>query len=386
MRHRNDLVFPMEEYRCRLDDLRGRMAHRGLDAIITTTPENVCYLTGFESQGHFAFQALVVPLEGEPVSVTRVLEDRGIEVMTWVEQRRPFQDSEDPMEKLCETLGEFGLHDRRVGCERSSWLFTAPLQERLCELCPRATFLDCSGIIEEGRLVKSEHEIDLMRRAARAAESAIRAGMEAVGPGVSENDVAAEMHYAMIKAGSEWPGLSPFVASGDRCSIGHATWAGRIMGPGDSVFLEAGGCLKRYHAALMRTGFIGEPGRRFRQGERAVQQAMEATIEAVRPGITAGEADHVNRSLLGEVLPSIGGQQLARSAYSIGIAFSPDWGEGILSFRPGDPTPLQPNMTFHLIPWIQMPGEGAIGFTETIRVTEDGCEVLTELERGFFVK
>jgi len=49
MRQRDDLAFPMVEYKRRVRELRQRMADRGLDAIITTTPENICYLTGFES-------------------------------------------------------------------------------------------------------------------------------------------------------------------------------------------------------------------------------------------------------------------------------------------------------------------------------------------------
>ena len=82
----------------------------------------------------------------------------------------------------------------------------------------------------------------------------------------------------------------------------------------------------------------------------------------------------------------VGGTQLTRSAYSIGIAFPPDWGEGhIMSIRHEDPRVLEPNMTFHNIPWVQIPGVGGIGFSETIRVTEDGCEVLTGMDRRLFM-
>jgi Xaa-Pro dipeptidase len=241
MRQRNDLVFPMAEYERRLTALRQRMDERGLEVVLTTTPENICYLTGFESPGHYYFNALIVPLEGEPVAVPRRLEDSGYEALTWVKLRRPYNDTQDPMEVVRKALEEFGLHYRRIGYEKNCWFFTAAQQDRLFAACSQATFVDCSGIVEAGRLIKSTEEIELMRKAARTAEAGMQAGIEAVAAGVTEHDIAAEIHYAMIKAGSEWPSIQPFIASGERGAIGHATWTDRVVQPQDSVFLEVGG-------------------------------------------------------------------------------------------------------------------------------------------------
>jgi Xaa-Pro dipeptidase len=195
--------------------------------------------------------------------------------------------------------------------------------------------------------------------------------------------VAAAMNYAMIKAGSEWPSIAPFVASGYRGAIGHATWAGRTIEEGDIIMLEIGGCLKRYHAALMRTGFVGKPNAELRRAEKTVKEAAEAMFATIKAGITAHEADAAGRA----IITQYGGQQASRSAYSIGIALPPDWGEGnILSMQPNEMRLLQPNMTFHMLPWIQVPGKGGVSFSETIRVTEDGCELLTNFNRALFVK
>lgn len=385
MRQRNDLVFPIEEFERRLTELRQRMAERHFEVIMTTTPENICYLTGFESPGHYYFQTLIVPLEEEPVMVCRRLEDSGVQALTWVEHRHPYEDAEDPMQKVRQTLEEFNLHQKRIGYEKDCWFFTASQQERLFTQCPQAEFVDCSGIVEAGRVIKSEYEIELMKKAARAAEAGMRAGIDAVRAGVTENDVAAEIHYAMIKAGSEWPAISPFVASGYRGAIGHATWAGRTIEPGDCVMLEIGGCLKRYHAALMRSGFVGEPNPVVREAEKLVHTAFEAVVEAIKPGVTAAEVDAVGRRLIAG--SAFGGRQGSRTAYSIGIGLPPDWGEGhILSIQPDETRLLQPNMTFHLLPWVQIPEVGGISFSETIRVTENGCEMLTNFERQLFVK
>ncbi len=383
MRQRDDLVFPMAEFERRLAELRGRMAARAVDALVVTTPENICYLTGFESPGHFRFNALVVPLEGEPFMTPRLLEDSGVEALTWVEIRHPYTDIEDPIAKLYTTLHTYGLHDKRIGIERGCWFFTALQQDQFAALASDATLIDCTMMVEAGRLIKSEAEIALMRRAAEITDLAMQAGVEATRVGVTENDIAIAMHTAMIAAGGEWPAISPFVASGYRGAIGHATWAGRTIEANDVVMIEAGGCLRRYHAASMRTLFIGEPSKAARTAEKVVQEAFDAMMRVIRPGVPAAEADATAR----KIIAAAGSTQASRSAYSIGIALSPDWGEGhIFSMQPNEPRPLQENMTFHLLPWVQVPGEGGISISETIRVTAGGCERLTHLDRHIFVR
>lgn len=86
MRKRDDMTFPFEEYEQRLDALRQRMAYRRLDAVIITDPENLMYLTDYQTTGYSFFQCLVVPLEGEPFMITRAMEESNIHARTWVEK------------------------------------------------------------------------------------------------------------------------------------------------------------------------------------------------------------------------------------------------------------------------------------------------------------
>ena len=76
-----------------------------------------------------------------------------------------------------------------------------------------------------------------------------------------------------------------------------------------------------------------------------------------------------------------------RLGYSIGVNYPPDWGEGqILSLRKGEPRLLEPGMTFHMVPLCLVYREFGIGFSETVRVTEDGCERFSTLPREIVVK
>lgn len=385
MRERDDLVFPMSEFRRRLDGLRAAMREQGLEAVVLTTPENLFYMTGYQTPGYYYFQALVVPLEDEPFMVTRLLEESNVETRTWIERRRAYADTVSPIATLALAIQDFGLGQATIGYERHSYFFRATEQEQLVAECPDAVFVDCSGTVEQLRLIKSPAEIALMRKAALSTEAGMRAGIEATAAGATENDVAAEIHAAMIRAGSEYPAISPFVASGWRCAVGHATWEGRTIERGDCVFLEVGGCHRRYHTAMMRTLFVGDPPAEVAEAEALILEAMDEAIRSIRPGVTAGVVDEACRAILRRY--SYGGTQATRSGYSIGVAFAPDWGEGhILSIQPGEDRQLEENMTFHLIPWLQVPGLAGIGLSETVRVTEDGCESLFTLDRDVIVK
>lgn len=355
--------------------------------MLVTTPENITYLTGFESPGHYWFQGLIVTASGEMIAVSRLLETSGVEAYSCLEASSSlaYRDSEDPMQKVADTLAELGLAGQRLGYERDCWFFTAAQQAQLFALLPQTTFVDASGTVEEGRLIKSELEVEMIRAAARTTEAGMRAGVEAVAEGVNEDEVAAQLVAALIRAGSEWPSIVPFIASGERGAIGHATWMHRTVRQGDSVFLEVGGCKRRYHAALMRTCYVGEPDTVVRDAFEVVLEAFDTAASAIRPGVTAGEIDKVARTFIAGT--GFAGEQASRVAYSIGIAVPPDWGEGqILSMKPGVERVLEPNMTFHLLPWVQIPGRGGVGCTETIRVTETGVERLTDFPRELFLR
>lgn len=386
MLERNDLVFSHAEYSRRLEAVRKRIADAKLDALLVTGPENITYLTGYQTTGYYYLQALVVPVDREPVMVTRLLEASNIGARTWVEHSRPFKDTQDPIDVLAVAIKELGLGQARIGYDASCYFLRATEQERLRRALSDAKLKRARGLVEAERLIKSDEEIAIMRRAARATEAGMAAAIDTVGVGVSENEVAAELHRAMFRAGGEYPACPPFVASGPRCAIGHATWEGRTIGNNETVFIEIGGCVQRYHTAMMRTVFVGEPRDIAYEAEEFVLRALKSQMSAMKTGAIAQEVDAVGREILKS--NGFGATQITRSGYSIGIAYSPDWGEGsIFSIQEDNPRPLQKNMVFHLIPWIQIPDSASlVGISETVVVTDHGAEPLTQFERKLFIR
>ncbi|MEG3616696.1 MULTISPECIES: ectoine hydrolase [Isoptericola] len=386
MKQRDDMTFPFEEYERRLDDLRRRMADRLLDAVVITDPENLMYLTDYQTTGYSFFQALVVPLTEEPFMITRSMEESNVYARTWVELTRPYPDTGDAIQSLVQSLREFGLHTKDIGYERNSYYFPAYHQDYIHTSLTEGRLLDCFGIVEEGRVTKSPAEIEIMRRAARATEVGMQAGLEACAPGVTENDIAAEISAAMFRAGGEFPAVMPYVTSGPRSMIGHATWEGRVVQPGEHVFLEVGGCFRRYHTAMMRTAVLDDLSPSMAAAQHRMKTALAEVKKAIRPGITVSDADNIVRSIITD--NHVGARLITRSGYSIGIAFPPSWDEGyIASLNQGNPTILREGMTFHIIPWMWgVDGDKTVGISDTVHVTARGCESFFTLDEDFTVK
>ncbi|WP_221585825.1 ectoine hydrolase [Microbacterium sp. G2-8] len=385
MRRRDDMTFPPEEYERRIDELRQRMQQRLLDAVVITDPENLMYLTDYQTTGYSFFQALVVPLESEPFMITRQMEESNVIERTWVEITRPYPDTGDAIQQLVTTLKEFRLDTKSVGYERNSYFFPAYQQDRIHTSFRSGHLVDCFGIVEQGRVRKSAYEIDVMRRAARATEAGMRAGLAAIAPGATENDVAAEIARGMFTAGGEYPAVMPYVTSGPRTMIGHATWEGRELQSGDAVFLEVGGCYRRYHTAMMRTALLYDMTPAMAHAQERMKTALRELRAALRPGLTVSDADSIVRTIISD--NSVGAELVTRAGYSIGIAFPPSWDEGyILSLMPGGYTVLEEGMTFHVIPWMWgVEGTRTVGISDTIRITDSGCESFFELDEDFTV-
>ena len=251
--------FTLEEYQGRLDALRRRMEERGIDVLLVNSPENLYYLSGYQTPGYYWYQTLIVTMDREPVFITRLNEESNIEPQSWVEDSRPYEDHEDWIAHTRDVLMDLGKADVRIGVQYDSFFLTSRDEKGLTAALSSATFVDGSGLVEEGRMVKSAQEIEYIRQAAKTAEAGLRAGIEACQVGVTENDVAAEIHRAQIKAGSEYTGLPIFIRTGERDSMTHSTWYRNVLQPGDSVTIEMPGCINRYHAATYRQIFLGDP-------------------------------------------------------------------------------------------------------------------------------
>jgi len=225
-----------------------------------------------------------------------------------------------------------------------------------------------------------------MKKAALATEAGMAAGIEACRAGATENEIGAAISAGMFRAGGEPPAVMPYVTSGPRTMIGHATWEGRVVQNNEHVFLEVGGCYRRYHTAMMRTVILGDFTDSMHIAQDTMKRALDAVHHMIQPGMTVSDVDNLVRNIISD--NPVGARLITRSGYSIGIAFPPSWDEGyIVSLKQGESTVLKEGMTFHILPWMWgIDGDKTCGISDTIHITDQGCESFFTMDRDFTVK
>lgn len=374
----SEAVFPKAEFERRMAAAREAAAARGIDVLVVTGPENIFYLTGQQTPGYYTFQAFLLPVESEPLFLLRQLERLNCLANSFIERAETYQDNQMPSEALVGLLSNLGWLSRRIAIEKRGWFLPITFYDQLRDRIERIE--DGSGVVEALRMVKSPAEIEAIERAASYADAGIAAGLAQVSDGHSENHVVAAVMQAAIGSGSEYMGMEPLVSSGPRGGIPHATWRRRIMQAGDGAFLEMAGCHNRYHAALMRSAWLGAPPPEARRMMDACLEGLDAALAALKPGATC-EAVH---NACQTVIDRCGYTEnyRKRTGYSIGTSFAPDWGEGnVLSLFTGVHEEIRPGMTFHIPPALRIYGRFTVGVSETVVVTQDGCRTLSRLPR-----
>ncbi|HUA77071.1 MAG TPA: Xaa-Pro peptidase family protein, partial [Acetobacteraceae bacterium] len=340
-----EAAFPRAEFEARLTRLRTAMEESRLDAALFTGPENIFYLTGQQTPGYYTFQCLLVPLDAEPLLLLRELERTNFLRNTFLARFETYGDGARPANLVTDALQRLNLAGKPVAIEKSGWFLPIAFFEELRRALPRIE--DASGLVERLRRVKSPAEVTALEQSARHADAGIAAGLAAIRAGATENDLVAEMMRAAIGAGAEYMGMEPLVSSGPRSGVPHATWRRRHLESGDCIFLEMSGCHNRYHAGLMRTGWLGEPPPLAHRLESVVQEALEAALAAARPGVACAAVHRAAQRVIDDA--GMTERYRKRTGYSLGISFAPDWGEWqVLSLFDGIEVPLEPGMCFHL--------------------------------------
>ncbi len=378
----SERAFPEAEYLARLSRVRTAMGNAGLDLLLIHDIANICYLTGYQTPMADWYNCLLVPIEGEltlqACSVGLAVTHTDVERLVWA----PWDGRESSVAQLVQMV-RARSDEGRIGVEARSPSLTSHANEQLRSHLPRAEFQDATELVPRVRAVKSPAEVECLRQAARFTLAGMEAAVAAVRPGVSENHIAAVACEAMIEAGSEFFAIDPHVRAGWRSSMAHATYKRNRVKPGDPVILELGGVFQRYTTPMLRTVVVDEPTERLKQLADTCVQALSILYESIRPGRTMDEVAREAGQALRSLDPDLEAPHV--HGYSVGIGFPPDWIEHSLFIRPGSQDVLEPGMTFHTPHSLRVPGVMAAGFSETIVVTETGCESLTQHVRDLIV-
>ncbi len=370
-------IFPSIELRSRLSAVRTLMREHDLDGIIVTVPENIYYLTGLDHWGFFACHALLVPLEGEMGLMCRAMERITIENQVDNVEFYGHADTEEPSDYIAKMIVDRGLGTAGLGIEKRSLFLTARIAEMTQSGTPGVDWQDCSGLIDDLRLIKSPLEQAYTRKAAAAADAGTLASIEAIRDGASDYEISAECHRAMILAGSEYPGFGPFIRPTTRLGEEHTTWCGEVFRNGDAVFLEIGGAYRKYQAPMGRLIYVGNAPKGAERSVQLANDGMNAICDTLKPGVMAGEVYQAWQDVADRA--GLKNYRRHHCGYLVGIGFPPSWtgGSMVTSLQPGSTRELKAGMVFHAHSWFTNTNCVDYFISNTVLLTADGAEVLT---------
>ncbi|MFY9543139.1 MAG: Xaa-Pro peptidase family protein [Dethiobacteria bacterium] len=350
----------------RLKRLQQELKKRSLEAVLITHPANRFYISGFSgSNGILAIGAEEAFLFTD---------------FRYLEQA----EEQSPHFKICSWKGKLSEALQPV-INAAGWKtlgfeeehVTYSLYRELEEGLP-LELLPLKGLVEELRVVKSEAEVESLRRGAAIMDRAFDFLINTIKPGMTEKELALELEYYLRRQGSEGILFSYIVASGERGSLPHGIASEKPLRSGELVTIDFTGTFDSYATDMTRTIALGEPGARAREVYEIVRLAQQAAREKIRPGMKGIEADALARELIKEA--GFGEYFGHGLGHGLGLEVHE---QPVLS--PRSESILAPGMVVTIEPGVYIPSWGGVRIEDMVLITSGGAESLTESPRELIV-
>lgn len=359
--------MPAHEYSSRRNRVAALLARKDLDALIVSAAANLRYLIGFTgSNGLLLLWGDGAVLFTDPRYEIQAAQETDC-------RRKIARGSLYPL--VMKTAA--GKKLRRLGFERGHLPYEA-YEQLQAGLALGASLTPVAGLLEAERMVKSEYEIALIERSVLTNSAAFDKTIRRARPGVRESELAAEFDYQVRLLGAEKPAFDTIVAAGPRTALPHARPGANTLRHNQLLLVDVGASQEGYASDMTRMAFLGRPGAKVKRLYRAVLEAQLTAIEAVRPGVPAGQPDRAARRVL--------------RAGKLEKAFVHSTGHG-LGLEIHEPprigrrekVPLAAGMVITIEPGVYLEGFGGIRIEDTVVVTQSGCRILTPTPKELLV-
>jgi Xaa-Pro dipeptidase len=363
----------VDERSVRQEKARQLMRDNNLAAILLASGTSLAYFTGIRWEGGERLFAMVLPAKGEAFYVSPAFEEgRAREQIAQSPDGskpdlRVWQEDESPYTRVAQGLNDRGLATGTIGVEETmKFLFS----DNVRKAAPSATFTSATPVTARCRMIKSTHEIDLMRLAAKVTLAAYEATYRSTTVGMTQHDVEQMLETAHRKLGFEG---GADVQVGEFSSFPHGSVQPQVIREGTIVMIDGGCSVEGYQSDITRTFVLGKASDKMKLVFDIVHRAQSAALAAAKPGVEAGSVDAAAR----QVISDAGyGPDYKYFTHRLGHGMGMDGHEWPYLVR-GNSTKLQPEMTFSDEPGIYIHGEFGIRLEDDMHIMEAGAELFT---------
>ena len=363
----------VEERAERQEKARRLMRENNLSAILLPQGTSLTYFTGIRWEGGERLFAMLLPAKGDAFYVSPAFEEgRAREQIAQAPDGssldlRIWQEDESPYARVAQGLSDRGIATAAIGVEETTkFLFG----DNLRKAASGATFTGATPVTAGCRMIKSRHEIELMRLASKVTLAAYEATYRSMKAGMTQRDVSDLLETAHRKLGFEG---GADVQVGEFSSFPHGSVKPQEIREGTIVMIDGGCSVEGYQSDITRTFVLGKASDKMKQVFDIVHRAQSAALAAAKPGVEAGSVDAAAR----KVITDAGYRpDYKYFTHRLGHGMGMDGHEWPYLVR-GNPTKLQAEMTFSDEPGIYIRGEFGIRLEDDMHITEGGAELLT---------
>jgi Xaa-Pro dipeptidase len=352
---------------------RQLMSENHLQAIVLMEGTSLKYFTGIRWWGGERLFALVLPAKGSAFYVCPAFEEgRAREQMANAPESehpdiRTWQEDQSPYQLVAQGLKDRGLATSKLGIEETTrFVFF----DGIAKAAPQATLATATGVTAGCRMIKSAHEIALMRLASQITLAAYEAVYLALREGMTQQQVGNLIAAAYEQLG--FPGEAS-VQVDEYTALPHGSATPQILREGSMVMIDDGCTVEGYQSDITRTFVLGKATDKMKQVFDVVHRAQALALATAKPGLECGAVDAAAR----KVITDAGyGPDYKYFTHRLGHGMGMDGHEWPYLVR-GNTTKLQPNMTFSDEPGIYIRGEFGVRLEDDMHITENGAELLT---------
>ena len=367
------LHFSKNEFALRKAKVLKEMKEQNIDALLMFRQESMYWLTGYDTFGYVFFQALVLDIKGNIILLTREPDLRQAQNTSNIKDIRIWVDKyqSNPTNDLKIILDELNLKGKNLGVEYEAYGLTGRNALRLNKSLENYCKIDDkSELITKLRVVKSDEEINFVRKAAELADKALDEVWKYTKSGVSESKILAEMNKVIFEGGGDYPANEFIIGSGKNALLCRYQSEKQIFNNHDQLTIEWAGTYRHYHSAMFRTIPIGKADPKHYKMHEACIRALINCEKNLKPGNKIGKVFDVHAKTFDDL--GYKNSRMNACGYSLGSTFSPNWMDWPMIYT-GNPYIIQEGNVFFLH-MILMDSENklAMNLGETYLVTKSG--------------
>ncbi len=363
----------VEERRARIVRAQELMRENKIDAICVTGGTTLQYFGGIRWGVSERLFALVVPAKGDSFFVSPAFEeDRAREQIALGPGGKDprllvWQEDESPYARVAAGLRERGIATGTVGIEETvKFVFF----DGIAKAAPAMKVVSATPVTAGCRMIKSPHEVELLRLGSSVTLQAYEAAWRSMHPGMTQNDFGALVSAAHAKLG--FPGGAT-VQTGENSALPHGSVTPQVVREGTVLLIDGGCQVEGYHSDLSRTFVLGKATDKMKQIYEVVYRAQIAALKAARPGIACQDVDAAARKVIADAGY---GANYDHFTHRVGHGLGMDEHEWPYLVR-GNSLKLVPHMTFSDEPGVYIRGEFGVRLEDDMHITEDGAELFT---------